>query len=192
MKNISDMQIGKAGEYMVCSDLILKGIIAFPSEQGLAYDVVADCGGKLIRIQVKTTREARKVPQRESDTPACLFNVRRCGKDGRQSYCDRDVDVFALVDLETKDIGYVFVSDASQTMILRSSKYRGKYFNEVMAARAALILEMRNDGKSYDEISKSTGVAKATIARISTGKQLPKVEGSYLDELLWDAAYAKI
>lgn len=192
MKNVTDMQIGKAGEYLVCADLIFKGFIAFPSEQGLPYDVVADCSGKLIRIQVKTTREARKVPQRENDTPACLFNVRRCGKGGRQSYCERDVDVFALVDLETKDIGYVFVSDASQTMILRSSKYRGSYFNEVMAARAVLILSMREAGKSYDEITKTTGVAKATIARISTGKQLPKVEGVYLDELPWEVAYAKV
>ena len=33
MKDISDLQIGKAGEYIVCADLILKGFVAFPSEQ---------------------------------------------------------------------------------------------------------------------------------------------------------------
>lgn len=192
MKTVTDMQIGKAGEYMVCADLILRGVIAFPSEQGLPYDVVADCNGKLVRIQVKTTREARKVPQRENDTPACLFHVRRCGKGGRQSYSERDIDLFALVDLETKDIGYVFVSDASQTMILRSSKHRGKYFNEVMTVRAALIMSMRDVGKTYGEICEETGVALATIARICTGKQSPRVEGIYLDEMLWEVAYAKV
>lgn len=192
MKTVTDMQIGKAGEYLVCADLIFKGFIAFPSEQGLPYDVIADCSGKLIRIQVKTTREARKVPQRENDTPACLFHVRRCGKGGRQSYSERDIDVFALVDLETKDIGYVFISDAAQTMILRSSKYRGKYFNEVMAVRATLIASMRDSGNTYKEIAEETGVALATIARICTGKQLPREEGIYLDEMLWEAAYAKI
>ena len=192
MKTVTDMQIGKAGEYLVCADLIFKGFIAFPSEQGLPYDVVADCNGKLIRIQVKTTRESRKISQRENDTPACLFHVRRCGKGGRQSYSERDIDVFALVDLETKDIGYVFVSDASQTMILRSSKYRGKYFNEVMTIRAALIMSMRDSGKTYGEISEATGVALATIARICTGKQSPRVEGIYLDEMRWELAYAKV
>ena len=34
------LQIGKAGEYLVCADLILKGYIAFLSEQGLPYDVI--------------------------------------------------------------------------------------------------------------------------------------------------------
>ena len=192
MRSADAMQIGKAGEYLVCADLILRGVVAFPSEQGLSYDVVADCNGKLIRLQVKTTRGARVVPQRENNTPACIFHVRRCGKGGRQSYCERDIDMFALVDLETRDIGYIFVSDASQTMILRSSKHRGSYFNEVMASRAALILEMRESGKSYEDISVSTGVAKATIARIITGKQLPRVEGAYLDELSWEDACAKI
>lgn len=192
MKNVSDMQIGKAGEYLVCADLILRGFVAFPSEQGLAYDVVADCAGRLIRIQVKTTREARKVPQRENDTPACLFHVRRCGKGGRQSYADRDVDMFALVDLETRDIGFVFVSDASQTMILRSSKYRGQYFNEIMSIRAATMTAMRADGKTYKEISVATGAALATVARTCTGQQAPRIEGVYLDELLWEHAYAKV
>jgi hypothetical protein len=31
MKDIEDMQIGKAGEYLVCADLIMRGYIAYPS-----------------------------------------------------------------------------------------------------------------------------------------------------------------
>ena len=37
---IGHLECGKAGEYLVCADLILKGYIAYPSEQGLPYDVV--------------------------------------------------------------------------------------------------------------------------------------------------------
>jgi len=37
---IDDMQVGKAGEYLVCADLISKGYVAYLSEQGLPYDVV--------------------------------------------------------------------------------------------------------------------------------------------------------
>jgi hypothetical protein len=37
---LTDLQLGKAGEYLVCADLILKGHIAFPSEQGLSFEVV--------------------------------------------------------------------------------------------------------------------------------------------------------
>ena len=35
------------------SDLIMKGFIAFPSEQGLPYDVLLDNGDKLLKVQVK-------------------------------------------------------------------------------------------------------------------------------------------
>ena len=39
-----DLQVGKAGEYLVCFDLIMKGFVAYPSEQGLPYDLVLDSG----------------------------------------------------------------------------------------------------------------------------------------------------
>jgi len=48
MRDSKELQIGKAGEYLVCADLILKGFIAYPSEQGLPYDVFLDIDGKLI------------------------------------------------------------------------------------------------------------------------------------------------
>ena len=38
IRDSKQLQIGKAGEYLVCADLIMKGFIAFPSEQGLPYD----------------------------------------------------------------------------------------------------------------------------------------------------------
>ncbi len=37
---LSELAVGKAGEYLVCADLILRGHVAFPSEQGLPYDIV--------------------------------------------------------------------------------------------------------------------------------------------------------
>ena len=62
MRTSKELQTGKAGEYLVCADLILKGFVAFPSEQGLPYDVLLDTGEKIIRIQVKTTSGPRIVP----------------------------------------------------------------------------------------------------------------------------------
>jgi len=113
---INDLQIGKAGEYLVCADLILKGHIAYPSEQGLHYDIVCDYEGTLLRIQVKTTRKPLPVPQRQVRTEKYLFHIRRCGKGGRQSYSDSDIDIIAIVALDTKTIGYIPVKDTKQTM----------------------------------------------------------------------------
>ena len=113
---IDDLQIGKAGEYLVCADLILKGYIAFPAEQGLHYDVVLAVENRLYKIQVKTTRKPIPVPQRVKRTDKYCFNIRRCGKGGRHSYKSGDVDIFALVSMDTKTIGYIKESEARQTM----------------------------------------------------------------------------
>ena len=116
MKEINDLQIGKAGEYLVCADLILKGYIAFPSEQGLHYDVVLSVGNKLYKVQVKTTRKPIPIPQRKKRTEKYTINIRRCGKGGRKSYEKGDVDIFAIVALDTKTIGYIKFDDVKQTM----------------------------------------------------------------------------
>jgi len=122
MDKIDGLQLGKAGEYLVCADLILQGYIAYPSEQGLHYDVVVDIGKKLMRIQVKTTATYKAIPQRKRYSPAYLFNARRCGKDGRQSYSDDDVDIMAFVCLEDKLIGYVPIKNVKQSLHFRTKK----------------------------------------------------------------------
>jgi hypothetical protein len=120
MENVSDLQLGKAGEYLVCAELILKGYIAFPSEQGLPYDIVADNKGNLIRIQVKTTEKYRATPQRKHHTPSYLFQCRRCGKGGCHSYKDTDIDIMAFVCLKDKLIGYMPIKNLPMTLHLRS------------------------------------------------------------------------
>lgn len=116
MKKINDLQIGKAGEYLVCADLITKGYIAFPSEQGLSFDVVLLVDNILYKIQVKTTRCPQPVPQRVQRTDKYLFHVRRCGKGGRRSYFINEIDIFALVGLDSKVIGYLSSDQVKQTM----------------------------------------------------------------------------
>ena len=100
----------------MCADLILKGFIAFPSEQGLSFDAVLSANNKLYKVQVKTTRQLQVAPQRKCRIERYTFNVRRCGKDGRKSYQKNDVDIFALVALDVRTIGYIKASEVKQTM----------------------------------------------------------------------------
>jgi len=116
MNKIDELQIGKAGEHLVCADLILKGHIAFLSEQGLRYDVVLSVNNRLYKIQVKTTRKPQPIPQRKKRTEKYLFYLRRCGVGGRRSYSETEVDIFAIVALDTKIIGYIKNSEVKQTM----------------------------------------------------------------------------
>lgn len=121
---ITDLQAGKAGEYLVCADLILKGHIAYPSEQGLPYDIVADINGKLTKVQVKTTRTHRATPQRKNYTPAYLFWIKRCGKHGAKEYTAESFDLMALVALDKKIISYIPASQVRKSMHLNETKMR--------------------------------------------------------------------
>ena len=130
MDNISDMQIGKAGEYLVCADLIMKGFIAYPSEQGLPYDVVLDARGRLLKIQVKTTRKHKQTPQRVSNSNTYGFNIKRRGKKNQSIHTPESCDIFALVALDEKQIGYMRNEDIKQTMFFRVESLRGTYRDE--------------------------------------------------------------
>ena len=103
---IQDLDIGKAGEHIVIADLLLRGVKAFITDQNLPYDVVADCGtGNLMRLQVKTTRQIRKISQRAN--PIYFFHIKRTGKKNRKVYQRNDFDGFALVALDIREIFYL-------------------------------------------------------------------------------------
>lgn len=187
MIEISDLQAGKVGEYLVCADLILKGYTAFLSEQGLSYDVVLDIDGRLLRIQVKSTREPKSVPQRKDYTPAYLFNIRRMGAKGRGSYSSDDVDIFALVALDRKIIGYLPEDKAKQTMIFRIKDYDGMYSDEKNVDRRKKILELRENGVSFREIGRQLEIDPAQASRIEKGEGTKK-KYTYLEDLSFDKA----
>ena len=123
MEEVNDLQIGEAGEHLVCADLILNGCPAFQSAQGLPYDVCVNFNNRVYRIQVKTTRAPRPVPQRVNRTDAYLFHTRRCGKGGRQSYAESDFDILALVALDIKKVAYLLLKDTKQTIHLNLEKF---------------------------------------------------------------------
>ena len=171
MKELSDLAAGKAGEYLACAELILRGHTAFLSEQGLPFDVIADIGGRLLRVQVKTTRGPRSVPQRKNThTPAYLYHIKRCGKGGKCTYAEQDVDIFALVALDTRDIGFLPAEQARQTMIFRSSAHRGQYHDEQMKARSDKIHAMKAEGNSNTKISIDLGLDLSYVGRVLSGK----------------------
>ena len=72
---ITDLAAGAAGEHLVCADLLMLGYRAFLADQNCPYDVAVDVGGRLIRIQVKSTRKAKALPQRAGHFPAYMWSM---------------------------------------------------------------------------------------------------------------------
>lgn len=117
---ITDMDQGKAAEHLVVADLLLNGFQAYLSDQGLPYDVVLDVGGRLLKVQVKSTLKQRAVPQRALERPGYLFNHKRAGKGGVRQYIGNEFDLFAFVALDVRCIAYLpFANAPKASLILR-------------------------------------------------------------------------
>jgi len=121
--HLSDLEIGKAAEHLVVADLILSGYRAYLTEQGLPYDVVIDHERTLYRVQVKASREPKKIPQRGAVGTGYLYNVRRAGKGGRRRYADDEFDIVALVAMDIRIVAYL-PFQGLQTVHLRPPGHR--------------------------------------------------------------------
>lgn len=147
----SDLAVGTAAEHLVCFDLLMAGYRAFLADQNCPYDVAVDLGSRLIRIQVKSTRMQRAIPQRATHIPAYLFHVRRAGKAGRRLYADDTFDALALVALDLKLIAYLAPNQQKQTVFIRppgspsEGKRPGKHFADYPFEQALSSLSVTAD-----------------------------------------------
>ena len=111
-----ELQIGKAGEHLVCCDLILQGYNAFLADQGLPFDVIVEKDGILKRIQVKSTMSLKTYGKANN---IYRFGTRRNGECASRIRID-DVDYYAFVALDIKTIAYIPISE----MLSRSGKVK--------------------------------------------------------------------
>jgi len=170
---INDLQIGKAGEYLVCADLILNGYIAFPSEQGLPFDIVSEVNGKLIRIQVKTTRNPKNIPQRKNPIPAYIFHIGINGKGARRKkYKKGTVDIFALVALDSKRIAYLPYFNTQTTMNFRVPELKGKYHDEQSLQIKEIVINLKETGKTCCEIAEKLHMKLSNVYKYTSNTSL--------------------
>lgn len=184
---MNDLQCGKAGEYLVCADLIIKGFIAFPSEQGLPFDVVLEYDDRLLRVQVKTTRAPKEIPQRKTSIPAYIFHIGNNGKGNRRKkYAVGKVDLFALVALDTKSIAYLPYFNTQTTMNFRVPECRGNYHDEQAGSLKEIVMKLKSEGLSCEVIAEKTGLKLSNVYKYSANvslKQKGTNAGVYFNEL---------
>ncbi|WP_050871204.1 hypothetical protein [Enterobacter hormaechei] len=58
-KYVSELELGKCGEYYAIFKLAKQGFVCFPSDQGLPYDIVVETNGRLLKGQVRSTLRMR-------------------------------------------------------------------------------------------------------------------------------------
>lgn len=187
MPVITDMQAGKAGEYLVCADLIIQGYIAFPSEQGLPYDVVAQIPGRLIKIQVKSMRAATP---RANEPPLYSVTASQRGKGGRSKYKAEDADIFAFVALDEKSIAYMPFAMCKTCMEFRCESHRGLYMSDRFEKATIRAKTLRDEGMGLDEIARQFGVSRAQAHRYLKAFGQVRPRGKYLADFPFGDAVA--
>lgn len=98
-----ELQLGKAGEHLVCFDLISQGISAFLSDQGLPYDVLLDIAGVVKRVQVKTCSRAGDYGKSKN---VYRFSL-RSAKGANRAIKATNLDYVAFVFLDIKSVQYI-------------------------------------------------------------------------------------
>ena len=143
-----ELNLGRAGEYLVMADVLLQGYQCFDTAQGVNYDLIIDHLKKLIKVQIKSTREPKSWGSTyQKSTPSYHYHIRRAGKGAKRKYTKDEFDLFALVMLDTKKVAYVLNQKvATSSITLRdknlkyynegSSKGRVLYFQELTLERA--------------------------------------------------------
>lgn len=183
--------IGKAGEHLVCADLCLKGISVSIASETLPYDLLLDTGSKILKVQVKTTEQPRKSNQWRGKSDAYVFSIKRKGSNGSKKYNDNEVDVFALVCLDTKQVGYLKNSDMPTTINIRVDLLRGQYHDEKGLIRLKEIHNLYyNEKLSIREICEKTSVSDSTVRTYLSKDFKPfKTKAPYMGDLERDAEW---
>jgi len=111
LNKLSELEIGKAAEHLVCADLILKGYRSFLADQGSPYDVIVDMPSGLKRIQVKSSCKMCRIPRKGklASSPVYRYSL-RWGKGSKRKAIE-ECDYFAFVAMDTKNIAYAHIDD---------------------------------------------------------------------------------
>ena len=96
--------------------------------------------------------------------------------------------MFALVCVDTKQVGYVAAHSMPSTLSVRVDAFKGKYLNEVQESRANKVLELKAQGITNTEIGKIVGMDKSVVGKVIKGENKKTEHGVYFHELTLEAA----
>lgn len=114
--------VGQAAEHYVMFDLMTSGIFASKSPDGCPYDIAADIGSKIIKVQVKS---ALKASDRDGAYRFKTYHREMKGKIRTDiPYTDDQVDLFAFVAIDQRVVAYVPFDRIFSTTAVFSTRRR--------------------------------------------------------------------
>jgi hypothetical protein len=114
---------GEIAEQIVASTLLKLGFNASEPVLEDRYDLIADIGGDLVKVQVK---KGYKDGSRENTFRANLENQIQ-SEDGFTKYSDENVDAFALYDSSCESVYWLWKDEAPETELRRKYSKMKKF-----------------------------------------------------------------
>lgn len=126
---LSTTLIGSAAEHLVLADLMMSGFTdVYQAVHGSPYDIMLVLGNNQLKIQVKATQAPVFLP--EQKFPTYAWYIRRSkGINGRQlrGYSEDEVDVFAMVGMQSREVAYIPASEMKTRLRLQPSGNRKEW-----------------------------------------------------------------
>lgn len=142
MARSAESRMGQAAEHFVAADLLRQGFDISFASACLPYDLIADNGSRLLRVQVKSTGGFAKSSKSEN---VYRFGLRRARGSTRRVEGGQ-VDVFAFVAWDIKQVAYLSASEVTRAdgciLILVEFKTRQAEY------RRKQLTSARNDAKA--------------------------------------------
>lgn len=147
MISSGSLRMGRAAEYLVVADLLLSGFEAFPSDQGLPFDVVVEVYGTLKRIQVKATT---KVFENDKNAGVYRFEMRSSSRSKERNPIHRiwSTDYYAFVALDKKKIAYFYMDE-----LFCGSRLIEEYDDPI--PKLPMAIELKTKDIQYTHLSKT-------------------------------------
>jgi len=111
------LKLGLSAELQVYQDLVNAGFNVHKSDSSLPYDLLAEKGGKCLRLQVKHT----------SGLKTGRSHAFKTSRSGGKSYTKNDADIFALVVTGCSSVYYCPVEEANKPNLYINSKLFEKH-----------------------------------------------------------------
>ena len=145
---------------------------------------------KIDAIIRKTTEKYKSIPQRIVDTKAYIFNIKRAGSNGKTRYSENEIDLFALVCLDTMKIGYVKNIDMPDTINIRVDSERGNYHDEKGVKDYEMCLKEYKTDKNKSNIARKLNLATAVVSRYLQPKYKPfKTGARYFSDFIREPSW---
>ncbi|MEB5922768.1 PDDEXK-like family protein [Franconibacter daqui] len=166
---VSELEMGKCGEYYAIFKLVKQGFICFPSDQGLPYDIVVEVNGRLLKGQVRSTLKMRDYGKSKS---VYRFGTRTGKGYGRAASTDI-CDFYAFVVIDEEKIAFMSTSELAsaknpgtliQTMEFRSST--GIYPGRIYSNGTQRMLDYSRNIESYEDFNRIVSLMEVKKCRI--------------------------